>query len=277
MRNFYSSWLYLDDGKYDSGKSQFSHKGIMVQLYWQWALHHSVKQLIKLLHLPVARNEFCLLLESTSFNKNSHNTLKICHWLFHTHGHPILGWNGFQHLLIPNISLHKSCYHYIQLGNRAAQNCHHDIQDVLAYVNVTFIYAICVLMYALLSLPLSDSPSPHACFYPVNLQWYRPEDCVFLAVPVSPGLLGHYFRSHWIGNVWHTHMHGLYCSCSHWLHPWIFFACTPFFMFHIILRQNVSYFSKCMFFFYRDEICCLWEVNILICPWISCLVTNLIG
>lgn len=144
MRNFYSSWLYLDDGKCDSGKHQFSQKGIMVQMYWQWALHHSVKLLIKLLHLPVARNEFCLLLASTSFNKNSHNTPKIRHWLFHTHRHLILGWNRFQHLFIPKVSLHKSCHHYIQLGNFAAQNCHHNIQDFLACVNVTFIYAICV-------------------------------------------------------------------------------------------------------------------------------------
>jgi len=71
----------------------------------------------------------------------------------------------------------------------------------VAYINVTFIYAICVLMYAPLSLLVSDPPPVHACFYPVNLQWYRPEDCMFLAVPVSPGLLGHYFILHLIGNV----------------------------------------------------------------------------
>jgi hypothetical protein len=234
LRNFYSSWFYLDDGKCDSCKRQFSHKGIMVQMYWQWALHHSVKQLIKLLHLLVASNEFGLLLESTSFNKNSHNTLKICHWLFHTHRHLILGWNRFQHLFIPNRSLHKSCHSYIQLGNLAAQNCHHDIQDFLAYIDVTFIYAICVLMYTPLSLLVSDSPSPHPCFYPVNLHWYRPKDCMFLAVPVSCGLLGHYFRSHSIGNVWHTHVHA-----------------HLFFMFHIILRQNISCFSKCLGFLRR--------------------------
>ena len=132
----------------------------MVQMYWQWALHHSVKQLIKLLHLPVARNEFCLLLESTLFNKISHNTLNIHDWLFHSHRHLILGWNRFQHLFIPNISLHKSCHHYVQLGNFAAQNFRHDIQNFLAYINVTFIYAICVLMYAPLSLLVSDSPPP---------------------------------------------------------------------------------------------------------------------
>lgn len=134
----------------------------MVQMYWQWALHHSVKQLIKLLHLPVARNEFCLLLESTLFNKISHNTLNIHDWLFHSHRHLILGWNRFQHLFIPNISLHKSCHHYVQLGNLAAQNFRHDIQNFLAYINVTFIYAICVLMYAPLSLlyvPCSSSLS----------------------------------------------------------------------------------------------------------------------
>jgi len=165
------------------------------------------------------------------------------------------------------VSLHKSCHHYIQLGNFAAQNCHHNIQDFLACVNVTFIYAICVLMYAALSLLVSDSPSPHAYFYPVNLQWYRPEGCMFLAVPVTLGLLGHYFRLHSIGNVWRTHVHGLYCSCSYWLHPWILhsnaFCMHTFFLGFIQFSDRTLVVSLNVWFFYGDEMCCLWEVNIL--------------
>lgn len=158
-------------------------------------------------------------------------------------------------MFIPNISLHKSCHHYIQLGNLAAQNCHHYIWDFLAYIDVTFIHAICVLMYAPLSLLVSDSPSPHTCFYPVNLQWYRPEYCMFLAVPVSPGLLGHYFTSHSIGMYDTPKCMALtvvvVIDCIPGYYIQMYFACTPFFMFHIILRQNISCFSKCLVFLWR--------------------------
>lgn len=145
-----------------------------------------------------------------SFSNSSHNTLKRSHRLFHRQTCNFFvkdtllwnsGWNWFQHLCIRNVSLHKSHHPYTQLGHYGTQNCHHYIRFFWGGIFLCYIHAVNSCVDLQTALPTS------VCFCPVNLLSCRPKACMLHAGRVSPGLLGHHFRSRWIVNVWHSHVH----------------------------------------------------------------------